>query len=70
MKVDRDSFLLGVLIALGEIYAAGEETTAEAILRALGPKDTNRMVLVAHREEDMSLPNLRATVRFLKATAR
>ena len=57
-------FYSGVLAALAIVYAAGEETTAEEIVRAVG---SARLLSVAKQEDDMCLKDLRKTVRFLSS---
>jgi len=61
--IDHDSFLSGVLVALGCAYHAGHETLAEEIVQTCGAEDLLR---VAKREADIYLPELRCTVAFLK----
>jgi hypothetical protein len=60
---DKNEWLLGVLIALGCVYEAGAETIAEDIIKLVGPVGLLR---VAKKEQDLYLPNLRKTIRFLK----
>ncbi len=60
---NKDEFICGVLSTLGFVYAAGEETIAEEIVSSSHPYTLLR---VARREEDIYLPNLRKTIRFLK----
>jgi hypothetical protein len=57
-----DDFYCGVMAALGVIYQAGEETLAEEIVAAVG---ASSLLRVAKREDDVWLPDLKATVRFL-----
>ncbi len=59
----KDEFLCGVLAALGFVYDAGEETTAEAIVSATGPY---ALLRVAKENEDIFLPNVRKTIYFLR----
>jgi hypothetical protein len=63
-KARDDAFLLGVLVALGCVYAADEETTAQEIVSAVGAAS---LVRVAKAEDDPYLPNLRKTIRFLRS---
>jgi hypothetical protein len=58
----KDEFLCGVLIALGFVYEEGQATLAERIVAATGPY---ALLRVAKKNEDISLPNLRKTIRDL-----
>jgi len=57
---NKDDFFCGVLAALGVVYSADEETTAEEIVRMAGGYSLLR---VAKKNQDCYLPNLRKTVR-------
>lgn len=57
-----DWFLLGVLCALGHLYAHGEDTLAEEIIYATGKY---ALLRVAKKNEDLYLPNLRKSIRYL-----
>ncbi len=59
-----DARLSGVLIALSHIYGADEEALAEEIIRAVGERE---LLKVAIAEEDYCLPQVRRTIRFLRA---
>ncbi len=54
-----DHFHLGILVALGVVYAHDAETIAEEIVDACGAKELLRL---AKQEEDPCLPHLRKTV--------
>jgi hypothetical protein len=62
-RQQKEAFMCGILAALGFIYAADEETTAEEIVSASGPY---ALLRVARKNEDCYLPNLRKTIRFLR----
>ena len=66
-RIQDDHFLLGVLVSLQHIYLFDEETIAEELVRAVGAAGLLR---VAKRENDLSLTNLRHTVRTVRARLR
>ena len=63
-KAHDDAFLLGVLVALGCVYAAGDEVCAEEIVWTVG---ATSLLRVAKAEEDPCLRDLRKTIRFLRS---
>lgn len=63
MTSASNDFYSGVLAALGVVYLQDAETLAEEIVGTVGAKELLR---VAKRNEDPWLPNLKATIRFLK----
>lgn len=66
-SMGTDQFYSGVLVALGCVYFADEETLAEEIVGTVGEKELLR---VAVAEEDCYLPNLKRTIAFLKSRRR
>lgn len=60
----NDEFINGVLIALGCIYQHDAETLAEEIVTLIG---ASSLLRVAKANDDVYLPNLRKTIRFLKS---
>lgn len=62
-----DGFYAGVMAALGVVYAHDDETVAEEILKEC---DVNHLLRVAMKNDDPYLPNLKATMKFLKGRRR
>jgi hypothetical protein len=60
-------FYMGILVSLAVIYAAGAETVAEELVREVGPKE---LLAIAKAEDDIALPDLRKTIRFLASRER
>jgi len=61
-RENNDWYLIGVLSALGHLYAHGEDTIAEEIIYATGKY---ALLRVAIKNKDMYLPNLRASICYL-----
>ena len=59
----NDEFINGILVALGVVYIHDAETLAEEIITLVG---ASALLRVAKDNDDVYLPNLRKTVRFLK----
>ena len=62
-----DDFSCGVMVALGFIYDADQETLAGEIVSAIGASE---LLKVAKANDDIFLPNLRKTVNSLRRSAR
>ena len=66
-RKENDAFLSVVLAALGCVYCADAQVLAEDIVMTVG---TAGLLRVAKREEDISLSDLRRTIRELKRRER
>ena len=66
-KALTDHFFLGVLVALGCVYAQDAEVCAEEIVWTVGAASLLR---VAKAEDDMCLPDLLKTIRFLRSVGK
>lgn len=66
-KLSDDSFYAGVLVSLQCVYVMGDEGSAEEIVRTVGHAPLLR---IAKQEQDISLKDLRKTVRYLRSVNR
>ena len=63
-KQETESFYCGVLVALGCVCMAGEDSLAEEIIKTVG--SPYRLLRIARENEDPWLPELRQSIRYLQ----